>query len=101
MPSGGHEYQAEGHQEGSPSTSQEVSDSVVRRDIRQIRGVAGSVRLGKSGPTPDPAQASDSSKMPSPARPSSNASNQSVAGTEVGGSVEQVDQVGGDLDIDK
>ncbi|GAB2627412.1 hypothetical protein Aab01nite_80800 [Paractinoplanes abujensis] len=73
---------------------QVVGRSVVGGGVAQVRGVRGNVRIG--GPTvlapPD---------APGPSRANASpADGQSVHGTWVSGPVRQVDDVGGDADID-
>ncbi|MGW3353537.1 hypothetical protein ACWDA3_60545 [Nonomuraea rubra] len=85
-----------------PSTrtsSQSVADGTVHGDVTQIRGVTGSVRIGHSAPRFDPG----SHTTPTSAASSQAAlpEGQYVIRSDIGGSVHQIDQVGGDAEIER
>lgn len=91
---------------------QRVDRSTIFGGVTQVRGVRGSVRLG--GPSrrfPARASGADDSPAVAPGPASSGAAappdgaaaggSQSVTGSQVGGEVRQVDDVGGDVDVDR
>lgn len=80
----------------SPSASvQEVRRSTVDGDVTQVSGVNGSVRIGPgSAALPGP-----NFPTPSAVTPPVLSSGQSVADSDVGGSTYQVNQAGGDVEI--
>jgi hypothetical protein len=91
---------------------QRVDRSTIVGGVTQVRGVRGSVRLGgSSARLPARAAGADDSPavVPGPASLAAAAppgetpagSGQSVTGSQVGGEVRQVDDVGGDLDVDR
>lgn len=88
---------------------QSVSGSTVGGGVRQIRGVGGSVRIGAAGTVP---------AGPVPGNPATTAAEtddtddggdgdagagggQSVDRSQIGGSVDQIDQVRGDVEFDR
>lgn len=85
---------------------QAVSGSVVGGGVTQVHGVRGDLRLGAApaapGPNPfPPCPPSASVTSPPPVSAQSDNSGQSVSGTWVAGPVHQVDNVGGDADINR
>lgn len=91
---------------------QQVDRSTIVGGVTQVRGVRGSVGLG--GPSPrlparEPGADDSAAAAPGPASPDALAplggtaagGGQSVTGSQVGGEVRQVDDVGGDLDVDR
>jgi hypothetical protein len=89
----------------SPAGGQAVTDSTVAGGLVQVRDVRGSVRIGPgaAGAAAPVATPGPSSTPPSPPPVSSTPvqGGQSVTGTHVGGSVFQMDGVGGDADVDR
>jgi len=84
-------------QGGDHAGGQSVADSVTGGGVTQVRGVRGNVRIGSAGPAappegPEPATGSGSTGGPG---------TQSVSGSWTAGPVRQVDDVGGDVDIDR
>jgi hypothetical protein len=78
--------------------AQAVTDSTVGGRLTQVRGVAGSVRIGPvsvSGSPPRQATPPSSSRTAAPV------DGQLVDGSQVAGPVQQVDGVGGDVEIDR
>ena len=78
---------------------QSVTGSTVGGGVRQVRGVDGSVRMGPAGPAP----AASTAGPPTPPVTSDGNGDggQSVDGSQVSGSVDQIDQVGGDVELDR
>jgi hypothetical protein len=76
---------------------QAVTDSVVGGGVTQVRGVRGNVRIGASPPGPPPIL---SSPAVAPSAPCS-VGDQWVHRTWTAGPVRQVDDIGGDADIDR
>jgi hypothetical protein len=97
----------------APEGGQSVDDSTIAGGVTQIRKVKGSVRLGTPPPrsaAPEPGSPASSSAAPRPApsgasEPASGTpgtgGGQSVTGSQAGGEVRQVDDVGGDVDVDR
>ncbi|RZU11429.1 hypothetical protein EV645_6599 [Kribbella rubisoli] len=84
------------------SGGQSVTGSTIGDGILQVRGVRRSVRVGRSANGSGPTQ----SLLPAALRPSSSNAGpepgeQSVTGTQTSGAVQQFDDIGGDLDIDR
>lgn len=87
---------------------QKVDGSTIGGGVTQVRGVRGGVRLGTPPPRSpsiergSPAGSSGAlGPAPSGAPGPGTGSGQSVAGSQVGGEVRQVDDVGGDVDVDQ
>jgi hypothetical protein len=83
------------------SPGQSVDDSTVGGGVAQVKGVSGSVRIGAAPPSTG--AAAPSGRTPRSATPPAapGGSGQSVTGSQVHGSVNQVDGVGGDVEIDR
>ncbi|WP_327009724.1 hypothetical protein OHA72_22340 [Dactylosporangium sp. NBC_01737] len=81
---------------------QSVTDSAIGGGVAQVRGVRGNVRIGGSAApgAGAPGQPSAARRRPSSASPSG-PDGQSVAGSWTAGPVRQIDDVGGDADIDR
>ncbi|MBA9005141.1 hypothetical protein [Thermomonospora cellulosilytica] len=76
---------------------QSVTGTRVGGGIAQVRNVRGNVRLR---PAPSaPAAGDPAAAAPDPTAPRPASGGQSVTDAHVGGSVHQIDDVGGDLDI--
>ncbi|GLY23883.1 hypothetical protein Misp04_36150 [Micromonospora sp. NBRC 101691] len=90
--------------QSSGTGGQSVSGSVVGGGVAQVRGVRGNVRIGTSA-SPAPAAADPPAAAAGP--PTSGATDQggsggqSVTGSWTAGGVRQVDDVGGDVDVDR
>jgi len=85
---------------GQPSQS--VTGSTVGGGVVQVRGARGNVRIApvaSAVTVPPPGTASPPPLSSASDRPA--VGGQSVAGSEVSGSVRQFDDVGGDLDLDR
>lgn len=83
---------------GSGAGGQSVTGSSVGGGVTQVRGVQGNVRIGSTGTPP----AGPVVPPPAPSTPlAAPPGGQSVTGSQVAGSVHQVDGVGGDADIDR
>ncbi|MDQ3405414.1 MAG: hypothetical protein M3548_18820 [Actinomycetota bacterium] len=80
---------------GSAAAGQVVGSSTVGGGVTQVRGVKGAVRIGPVTPS-----APSAPNLPSSA-PSASPGDQSVTGTRTSGPVRQVDDVGGDVDINR
>lgn len=99
---------AVGARAGRGRSEQTVADSTVGGGVRQVRGVAGSVRMRSSVPVPaTPGSAAPGSGAPASGAPNPPATaegqgdgdgDQVVERSHVSGSVDQVDQVGGDVE---
>lgn len=85
------------HRATNTQTGQSIGHSRVSGDVAQIRNVQGGIRIGR----PQPSGATVASRPPS--QPSSQSQEaketQSIRGSEIGGSVYQVENAG-DLTID-
>jgi hypothetical protein len=79
---------------------QSVADAVAGGGVTQVRGVDGSVRLGTPsvGPPPMP---SSVTVLPPSSSVEGGDDGQSVTRLWTAGPVRQVDDVGGDVDIDR
>jgi len=78
---------------------QSVIGSTVSGGVRQVRAVGGGVRIG-AGAAPTPSTAGK------PTSPAANASDEDGGGqlvdrSQVSGSVDQIDQVGGEVELDR
>lgn len=87
---------------GRAAGGQSVTGSVVGGGVTQVRGVGGSVRIGGTAPPATAAAAGEPDAVPGsgtavPGGPGG----QAVAGSWTAGPVRQVDDVGGDADIDR
>ena len=95
-------------------SGQSVTGSTVAGGVTQVKGVTGSVRIGgvpthssTAPPASAPAAPSSVSELTPSGAPeavseaSEPAGRQSVADSQAGGEVTQVDGVGGDVDIDR
>jgi len=84
---------------------QAVTDSTIAGRLVQVRGVRGSVRIGSgvAGASSPAAMSGPLTTAPSPPpmSPTPDQGGQSVTGSHIGGSVFQVDGVGGDADVDR
>jgi hypothetical protein len=83
---------------------QQVSGSEVGGDVLQVKGVTGNLRIGGQPrpPAPSPTHLRTTPTAPSSAaRSRDEEQGQSVRDSHVAGDVTQVDQVGGDTDIDR
>jgi hypothetical protein len=78
-----------------PPAGQAVADSVVGGGVTQVRGVRGNLRIGSTAPSPSP------SPPPLSSSATGSAGDQRVSGTWTAGPVRQVDDVGGNADIDQ
>ena len=78
---------------------QSVTGSTVGGGVRQVRGVSGSVRIGSGGPVSAP-PAVEAPVLPT-ADDAYGAGGQWVDRSQVSGPVDQVDQVGGDVGLDR
>jgi len=78
---------------------QVVAGSSVGGDVLQVRGVRGNLRTGPATASPAPPQAG--SAPPPPSAPAPAPGSQSVTGSQVAGPVRQVDDIGGDADLDR
>jgi hypothetical protein len=79
---------------------QTVMNSTVGGEVTQVRGVHGSLRIGAAAaapPSPPPSFPPRSVPSDGPA----SSGGQSVTGTWTAGPVRQVDDIGGDADIDR
>jgi hypothetical protein len=77
---------------------QVVAESSVGGEVLQVRGVRGNLRIG---PAASPAPPLAGSASPSPSAPTVAPGSQSVTGSQVAGPVRQVDDIGGDADLDR
>jgi hypothetical protein len=78
------------------ATSQVVASSTIRGGVTQVRGVTGGVRIGpKPMAAPRPILSAPSTSPPA------ESGGQSVMGSHLGGPVRQVDDVDGDVDVDR
>ena len=82
------------------AAGQAVTDSRTKGSVTQIRGVQGSVRLGAEATAATPDESSPTSGG-APARGGGAGEGQSVARSWTVGPVRQIDEVGGDVDIDR
>jgi len=80
----------------SPSHRQTVARSTVGGDVLQVRGVGGSVRLG-SGTAGTAAEPSRSVHV----KDARAADDQLVTDTQIQGHLRQVDDIGGDVEVDR
>jgi len=79
-----------------------VTDSTIGAGVAQVRGVRGSVRIGPGAAPPVPASSSPSPVSPSAPRDgSADEVGQSVTRSSTAGPVRQVDDVGGDVELDR
>jgi hypothetical protein len=78
---------------------QSVTDATIGGGVAQVRGVRGSVKIGPAAALPP--VASSPSSVPPSAPPPSSAGGQSVTRSSTAGSVRQVDDVGGDIELDR
>ncbi|SCL31684.1 hypothetical protein GA0074692_3158 [Micromonospora pallida] len=84
--------------QGSAAGGQSVAGSVVRGGVMQVRRVRGNVRIGPAASrAPAAAGGSPTSGTTGPGGPGG----QSVTGSWMAGGVRQVDDVGGDVDVDR
>ncbi|WP_254876719.1 hypothetical protein [Verrucosispora sp. NA02020] len=84
--------------------NQSVVNTVVGGGVTQVRGVRGSVRLGSAATPPTAAPPVAPPSAPTggpPAAASGGGGDQLVSGSSVTGPVRQVDEVGGDVEIDR
>ncbi|GIF62223.1 hypothetical protein Ais01nite_02580 [Asanoa ishikariensis] len=82
---------------------QSVTDAAIGGGVAQVRGVRGSVRIGPGAPpsaVPPPPAAS--SPSPAPASPPGDGDGgQSLTRSSTAGPVRQVDDVSGDVEVDR
>ena len=85
----------------SPTASgQSVTGSTIGGRLSQIQNVSGSVRIGSAAPGRQP-QPPGGPQPAVSAGPTESSAGQSVTGSQVAGPVDQVDRVGGDVDVDR
>jgi hypothetical protein len=97
-----------------PAGGQRVEGSTTAGGVTQVRGVKGDVRLGTppprspsvergspAGSSAAPGPLPSGALEPAPAPAPGTGGGQSVAGSQVGGEVRQVDDVDGDVDVDR
>ncbi len=90
--------------QSSGTGRQSVSDSVVGGGVAQVRGVRGNVRIGtpaSSAPAAADAPAAAAGPPASGATDPGGSGGQSVTGSWTAGGVRQVDDVGGDVEVDR
>jgi hypothetical protein len=78
---------------------QSVTGSTVGGGVRQVRGVGGSVQIGPAAPAA--AASTAGARTPPAATDGDGGDGQSVDRSQVSGSVDQIDQVGGDVELDR
>ncbi|WP_283134420.1 hypothetical protein [Rhizohabitans arisaemae] len=81
-----------------PTLTQTVADSTVGGDVLQVGEIKGSLRIGGT-PPPPPAQDTATTTAGRSAPP--DPGGQTVENSRIGGSVHQVGDVGGDVEIDR
>jgi hypothetical protein len=89
---------------GPTSGGQSVSDSTVHGGVAQVRRVQGSVRVGPAGATTPPAvmpAPTPGTPNPAPTSPPSAPEGQTVTGSHVAGPIYQIDDVGGDVEVER
>lgn len=86
--------------ESEPTAGQRMRGSSISGDAIQVRGVGGDVRIGSAPPAPLGGGPRRPPRETSTTRPAS-ADIQSVDDVRIGGSGIQVDQVTGDVDVER
>jgi hypothetical protein len=82
--------------EKRPAPAQSVTGSTIGGGVTQVHGVRGNLRIG-SPPAAPRASGPDDARPPRPA--SETTGRQSVAGSDVKGSLNQISEVGGDAEV--
>ena len=86
---------------GPATGGQSVTGSTVCGQVTQVRNVRGSVRIGPAASGPKQSQLPYPQPAGSAGPTGSDSGGQSVTGSQVAGPLDQVDGVGGDVDVDR
>lgn len=85
---------------GPAAGGQSVTDSTIGGTVTQIRGVRGNVRIGPATPVAAPPPSSATAPPSANASPASDGGGQSVTRSSTAGALRQVDDVGGNVELD-